>query len=376
METTQNQQTTQKQQKTETETYIVVDFLDLDPSKFSFTAMKINKYQGKSVGIRYDNRILYVKYGDKTRKFNCPFGINISADLKENPEYAGGKRITGYTIAVSLPKDYTNDAYFLKAKELDEFFIEACLANAFKWGLGGTPDEAPDRKSVAGYDKWGYKGKWKRLLKPSYKTDKATNLRTYQEEYAPRLEFGVKSTVSETMNSENKKVVTGAFTTHFFDKTGVALANCCSDNMQNLVPKMSSVTVVAHWQGIALGEFGASLKPKAEQIMVFPSERLTGECLLSGGGEDDDDEGSGLLSENMMGDLTVTKVTPTNKPPPLRAALQKPVQQQQQETTQYEEGDEFGETIDDSELQYVNTPAPAPAPAAKLVRRVVPAKKS
>jgi hypothetical protein len=191
------------------------------------------------------------------------------------------------------------------------------------------------------------------------------------------MEFGVKSTLTETINADGKKVVSGVFNTNFFDKTGAKLPNCNSDNMQNLVPKMSSVTVVAQWQSIALGEFGASLKPKAEQIMVFPSERLSGACLL-GGCDEDDDEGSGLLSENMMSDLSMTKVTatPSNKPPPLRTASKPAPVVAQPVAEEVEEVEEVEYTEENPEdgIQYINTPAPV---AAKpVIKRVLPAKKA
>lgn len=355
------------QPKTETDSYVVVNFLDLDTSKITFMTPKANKYKSKSVGIRYDGRILYVRYGGGTRKFTCPFGINVSCDMKENTEYEGNKKVTGYSLALSLPKDYLQDPYFLKARELDAFFVNACLENAFIWGLGGTDTEAPDRKSIEGYDKWGYKGKWKRLLKPSYKDDKATNKRTYQDEYAPRLEFGLKSTLTESFNDAGKKVVAGEFNTNFYDKNNNKILHCRSDRLNEILPKMSSATVVAVWQSIALGEFGASMKPKAEQIKVFPSERLTNECLL-GGDEGDEDDGPGLLSENMMDDV---QAVPTAKnPPPL-----KPVMRQQVVPQQVQQGDpeDPDEQEDGEDMQYVNTPQPV---VTKPARRIMPSKKS
>ena len=81
-----------------------------------------------------------------------------------------------------------NDPYFKKAREIDDFFIDKCVENSVLWGLGGSKTEKVDLSSIAGYDNKGEKGKWKRILKYSYKIDKNTKERIYLD-YPPRMEF-------------------------------------------------------------------------------------------------------------------------------------------------------------------------------------------
>ena len=49
---------------------VVVDFLDLNTSKFTFQKPKPNKHNGTQIGIRYNGETLYVKYDGVT-----PFGV-------------------------------------------------------------------------------------------------------------------------------------------------------------------------------------------------------------------------------------------------------------------------------------------------------------
>ena len=119
-----------------------------------------------------------------------------------------------------------------------------------------------DLSSIAGYDDKGNKGKWKRILKYAYKIDKNTKERVYKD-YPPRMEFSI-----DKMKCR------------FFDEDGKPNLNCN-------IPNFSKIGVLAMWGSVALGTWGASIKPKAQQIRVFNNNNLvTNECLL----ESDDDD--------------------------------------------------------------------------------------
>ena len=57
----------------------IVDFLDLDTSKITFQKPKQNKHNGTQIGIRYNDKTLYVKYEGVT-----PFGIQENYDKEGN----------------------------------------------------------------------------------------------------------------------------------------------------------------------------------------------------------------------------------------------------------------------------------------------------
>ena len=134
---TKNQTQTQNAGKKPAEqNFIIVDFLDLNTSFFSFGDVKDNKYGGHIIPLKYKEKSLYVKTPARV----CPFGI--TAGKEEKPEYKGkypdSKKITGYSAAISFPKEYENDPYYIKAAELDEFFIDQCHKHSMAWCLGGT----------------------------------------------------------------------------------------------------------------------------------------------------------------------------------------------------------------------------------------------
>ena len=113
-----------------------------------------------------------------------------------------------------------------------------------------------DVSSIIGYDDKGEKGKWKRILKYAYKIDKNTNERVYKD-YPPRMEFSVPETKCR-----------------FFDEDGKPYLNF-------EIPNFSKISVLAMWGSVALGTWGASIKPKAQQIRVFNNNNLVAdECLL------------------------------------------------------------------------------------------------
>ena len=57
----------------------IVNFLDIDTSKITFSKPKPNKYNGSQIGILYEGSTLFVKYERMT-----PFGLNDNFDKDGN----------------------------------------------------------------------------------------------------------------------------------------------------------------------------------------------------------------------------------------------------------------------------------------------------
>ena len=57
----------------------IVNFLDIDTSKITFSKPKPNKYNGSQIGILYEGSTLFVKYEGIT-----PFGLNDNYDKDGN----------------------------------------------------------------------------------------------------------------------------------------------------------------------------------------------------------------------------------------------------------------------------------------------------
>lgn len=353
--------TTQNSTKNE-KPYVIVDFLDLDTSKFSFQAPKKNSHGGTFIPVRYDGKILYVSYEART----CPFGISTNTENKNEykGKYPDAKKITGFSTSISCLKEYETDPYYQKAEELDQFFIDACTENCLQWNLGPL-----ERKEASGKDERGWMGKWKRFLKWSYKKNEKTGGRDYLD-YAPRLEFGipVNGNITEHQGSDGLLVQEATLSPVFFDQSAQKLEPVNSTEADQVVPKWSRVSVLAHWSTITQGTYGATLKPKAKQFRVYPNEQLaTDECLL------DDDEEDYDIGDQLGGDFgggaTVTKLN--NNPAPLDTE---------------EEADDAVEIVDghEQEEEVEAEPEPEPEPVAvkpvrsvtRPTRRVVTAKKA
>ena len=275
--------------------YVIVDFLDLKPECFSFNAPKTNKYGGQSAGITYNGKSLWVKYGRRT----APFGLGINTDLdpKKGVGYEGGKKKTGCQLSISLGKDYQSDPYYQKAAELDEFFINQCIKNCVLWGLGGAPGKPVGRDVIAGYDDRGDRGLFKRLIKWSGSKDEKTGIRTYKE-YPPNMTFSVPTGEFTESEGENGKHQVADLKVKFFDAEGNEMETVNTDNKDDAVPNYSQISILSQWPYIALGTYGASLKPRLQQARVFPGSGMpdTDTCHL----DDDDDEDAADMP-NMLG---------------------------------------------------------------------------
>jgi hypothetical protein len=362
--------------------YVIEDFLNIDPAHITLGAPKANKFQGSSVPIRYMGKALYVKYDART----CPFGASASKEEKEEYKqaYALGKKITGYTTSIQCEKDYENDPYYKKAAELDQFFIEQCIQNSLLWGLGGSKTKPIAREAIEGYDDKGDNGKWKRIVKYAYKKVGTEKIYT---EYAPRLEFGLLTdSITESKDSDGKLVQHATFKTAFFNADGDKLDVVSSDNIGEHMPNWSKLAILAQWTSISLGTYGASLKPKASQIRVFPNERLNNdECML--GDEDEEDSDFCLPDGLALGSVKPEKVAraepvklsavpaPTKKPAPLvqvqiaapvAAASADPEDEPEEEVV---EDEVVEDDVQEEVIEEPVKPAPVVKPTVSTARR-------
>jgi hypothetical protein len=358
--------------------YVIEDFLNIDPEEFTLGAPKPNKIQGSSIPIKYKGKALYVKYDART----CPFGVSENKE-KDKPQYATGSKVTGYSTSIQCDKEYESDPYYLKALELDNYFIGECIKNSVLWGLGGSKTKPIAREAIEGYDDKGDNGKWKRLVKYAYK--KVGTEKVYTD-YAPRLEFALLSEpITESTDSDGKIVQHAGFRTAFFTAEGEKVESVDSDNISDAMPNWSKIAVLAQWTSISLGTYGASLKPKASQIRVFPNERLNNDaCML---GDDDEDDEEFCLPEGLALLSVKTEKVKTEKVVPVQSApVAKPaalVTQDDDEEDETSEQDEETETPAAPAVpvpQVIHppphTPAPVPVPVttARRTTRVVQAK--
>lgn len=356
--------------KQSSSSYVVVDFLDLDVKKLECQAPRENSFGGKYIPLRYAGKKLYVRYEDEKRNnFICPFGVNTNSQdmTKEAPgKYPSDKKITGYSTSISLDKDYQNDPYWLKAAEIDDYLIDQCVANSVLWGLGGSATRPISRDVIEGYDDKGDKGKYKRMIKYASKVNKKTGEREYLE-YAPRLEFGITTTNSKEIRGEDGLYHQSCeFTGGFFDEAKMKIPNVTSNNADEVLPKFSRISLIANWGSIALGTWGASMKPKIHQLQISPPSQLKNDVWLGASSAVDDEEEDDGPMEDLLGlgqaTVKVEPVAVTTTPPP----------EEEEEEEEELEGEEL-EIEEEEEMEMVDEePEPAPKPVTKkrVVRRV------
>ena len=142
----------------------IVHFLDIDTNKITFQKPKSNKDNGSQIGILYNGKSMYVKHEGLTL-----FG------LKENFDKDGNYQGTSMQINCE-------GQYLQKAKELDQFFINAFYEN--KWGLAHNVPNS----SIEGYDEHGQGGLWRRICKDPYRVKGDTKEGEYFH-YPSKMEF-------------------------------------------------------------------------------------------------------------------------------------------------------------------------------------------
>jgi len=313
---TQKTKTTKPTKPAKEKNFVVVNFLDIEPHRISFLERKANKHNGGFIPIRYDGKSMYVTYEARS----CQFGVSGNGD--DNPAYKTGKKISGYSTSISCLSDYENDPYYLKAKELDDFFIDSCHKNAIAWQIGGSLKNPMTKAQFVGNDERGFEGKWKRILKWAGKKNEKTGDKDYAP-YPPRMDFSIQTTsTSEYTDEEGKIVQEAEFKPVFYDSLANKLDKVTTANVNEAMPPRSRVAVLAWWGNLSQGPlFGASLKPKAQQFRVYPSEQLaTDECLL-----DDEEDDAPDLGDQLVGDFSggakLTKLSNSN-PAPLEEDVQ------------------------------------------------------
>ena len=205
----------------------IVNFLDLDTSKITFAKPKPNKHNGTQIGILYTGKTLFVKYEGYT-----PFG------LKENYDKDGNYQ--GTSMQISCDGEYLE-----KAKELDQFFINYIHST--------EKVKKIQREAVAGYDRHGQGGSWKRICKKPYKM--IDNERVYLD-YPSKMEF--------TLFYRNDRLGTSFFT---WDREKIEYESV------SIGPR-SKVKFIAAWFSLTTGTFGATLKPKLMQVTFKEEENL------------------------------------------------------------------------------------------------------
>ena len=288
--------------------YVIVDFLDLDVNKLTFLKPKKGDY-GLTIPIRYEGKMLYVKYGRK----NLPFGVSASKDQKKDPSYEGGQKITGYNVALGFSKDYENDPYFQKANEIDEYMMDVLQDHHAEWGHGVSSVPLDDRQ-LRGIDKRGTMAIYKRIVKWSYKKDEKNNIEFL--DYPPRLEFNIQCVITEQNITNDAGATVKRQQAKFqqfslFNAAGEQYADFDSTKLM-YCPAQSEGSCLAHWSKVSSGTWGVSLKPTARQLRVYPRETLPMDsCFLDDNEEEvvELQEGDGLGDDGVAGYTDAPPVT-------------------------------------------------------------------
>ena len=296
--------TTQYKGERVKDNFIFVDFLALDTSAIEFSPVKKNEYSGRMINIKYRGKILYVKFP----KRSLPFGINIKTPLEMSGKNSGEEKAEnakGYDAAWSLNKEYSNPshedyAYYKKAEEIDDFFINAALKHKSEW-LGMDEDEKEEfsMAKIRGNDKYGYKGLWKRLLKWSRNKESVDKKRSVNTDYPPRINAGFKVDFDKP---ERRDEETGRkkckFLTKFFYEGNVPTEQVNESNYDRIVPKYSEISMLCKWSRLTASDTWIVLKSDIEQCVVYPKATLDmSQNYLD---EDIDETESANLNENYL----------------------------------------------------------------------------
>lgn len=280
----------------ESEANIIVPFLMLETKHFSFGDVKLNKYRSNMVNIKYKGKNLYVKYPDEAL---APFGVNSKTSLEDDTKVkTTDSKITGYDISYQLNKDYMNPEdphheYFLKAKELDDFFIQKALENRISWLSMVEDDEKFALKRIRGSDEYGFNGIYKQLLKVSRKKEKnSKGIKEVQMEYAPRINNSFMVKISDTEKSETGKFL-AEFNTDFYDgKTGEKIDGVNQDNIELIVPKYCKQKLLVRWSRFTCSTAWMTLKSEIKQIIIHKRDDFDSTINYL---QDDDDEPDTLV---------------------------------------------------------------------------------
>ena len=98
-------------------------------------------------------------------------------------------------------------------------------------------------------------------------------------DYPPRLEIGIPYATTAWDDD--------FFKTVFFNSNGENLNPVGSISSNKVLPKFSSLGVLAHWSTLTQGTYGMTLKPEAIQVRVCPPDSFPVDDLLLDDEEDD-----------------------------------------------------------------------------------------
>ena len=347
--------------------YVVVDILDLNVDHLELGKPKPNKHGGKTIPLKYQGKRLYVKYP----KHTAPFGASTN-NQKETKGYPETGKVTGYNVSFSMGKDYESNPVFTKLQEVDEWFIEQSVKNSYSWGIGGSKTKPIDETSVRGYDDYGDQGKWKRLVKWSYKKN-SDNEKEYSD-YPPNYDIGLPATITEYKENEDDKYFEqyAKFSTKFFDAEGKPIKNVVAgtvpesfegdyNELNTVFRKFSDGSALATWSNLTQGTYGVTMKPKFKQLRIYPSEDIPDdECLLD---EDSDEEGDG--PGDALGDDVEVEVVATAE-----AEAEAEAEEETVEVVEEDEGEEV-EVVYEEEEEPEPEPEPEPVKPKRVVRKRV-----
>jgi len=304
---------------------------------------------------------IYMNYNNARPKIQspllfCPFGISVMVDEKKKDAEPG------YSIDLQLGNENARTEAFTKWLDgLDTKVFNDCKNNAEKW--------LPSKKKLT--DRMA-----KELFKPAIKKffDKTPGVLKYTDKYPARCKFKI----------QRKN---GKFVTKFFDhnRQPIDITNMTAEQLKGF--KGNRCRVIFEVAGVWAGAKGFGVTLRADQIMFYPPQKLTGFGFL----DDVEDElifgsasvgaaappvvpvAAAALANNNNAD-EAAPAAPAAAPAPA-AAAPPPVEEQQvndeeqeedqpTEEEEEKEGDEKEATPPPAKAKK-DAPAPTEAPPAK-----------
>lgn len=220
---------------------VVIDFMDLDFKKLTFSEVKQNKYGGNFVNITYEGKIPLVKFP----RMPAPFGISTFEDKK-----TGELTYNLETSFDNLNENSTLREVYEKAIKFDEFMLKTVSKHHKEWL---NEDEKPDIKFL------------KKSYTPFVKvpTDKQTK---------KPLNYASRCKASFYVNKN------GEFTFSFFSKKNRIPIN--TDNYTDYIAPRDDIKSVRQLKNIwfsNMGGFGVAWELK--QVVAYKNENMN-TCIL------------------------------------------------------------------------------------------------
>lgn len=239
---------------------VIVDFLDMDFSKLSFSDKKENKYGSTNCFILYDNKIPYIKFP----KLVAPFGISALED-KTDPSKIN------YSLSLSLDNKTANSQHieiYNKALQFDECMKKNAIKYQKKW--------FPKIKTELNFDS----------LSPLYvpfvktPTDKKGNELEYSSTIRCAIYADKSNNFSFDLYNEKKEKI-----------------NLTTFNYMNYINSKDQLSFVLHPRQVWFtGQFGVIWVLK--QAKLYKRNELIKNCLLN----DSDEENEENENDNYISD--------------------------------------------------------------------------